>query len=973
MKIHIALAGAVGVLALAPSAQAATCPTPSGSQPWLNPAYSADCRAQFVVAALPTTAQKVNAITSNFSGMGIVMPTGGDGPGGDVTGNGVSQMPAPVTVGASWSRTTAARYGDTIASEVRARNKSLIAAPVVDLMRTWHQGRQAEGFGEDPFLTGQLAASEIPAIQANHVLSMTKHLGAYTQETGRAGDAPTATGATAPLNFPNDEQISTKALQEVYLSAFGAAAKAGASEMMCAFPAVNGTFGCEDPYVFNTLRNDYGFQGAITPDFPNAQHSLAAALNAGCDLCSLNFGGSTLQAEVDAGRVPVSTLDRMIYDKVIGSLKTGLTDNPPAGAANSADVRSDAHRAAEKDIATDGAVLLKNDNALPLNPSDSVAVIGAAASVAPTYDVNGSAYVPPAAGSQISPLKGIQDRGTNVTYAQGTLPLGQQPDAPELPLLNTPFTATYFGTPDWTGTPVLTQTENAVNINGGIPNSAVAPSATIKVNGWSVRYAGTYHVPTTGLYTFSLGDGGAAKLFLDGVMKAQTLDGQFGFATQVAVPLTAGQDVAVRVDYTPRESAPGIIPPQQLALTVAPTIKIGPYVHLGVSGPDTLIAQAVAAARAAKTAVVFVSDSTGEGVDRATLALPGAQDALVDAVAAANPNTIVVLNTGGPVLMPWLSKVKGVLEMWYPGDQFGPAVASLLFGDASPGGRLPSTFPASEAQGPGQTPESYPGVSNGTHWTEVFDEGVLIGYRYYDAKGQQPLFPFGYGLSYTTFGYGPLTVNHSGDTWTASTTITNTGSKAGSEVPQLYVKFPDAAGEAPWTLKGFDKVALAPGESKTVSFSIDPRVWDNGWKTVPGRYVLAAGSNSRDLRVFSGFSDTSGTVGGTVPATLALSVGGASFGAFQAGVDRTYTTTANANVISTAGDAAMTVDGGTLTNGAFALSEPLQIAFSKSTWTAPVSNDPVTITFRQHIGASDPLRTGTYAKTLTFTLSTTNP
>jgi hypothetical protein len=393
---------------------------------------------------------------------------------------------------------------------------------------------------------------------------------------------------------------------------------------------------------------------------------------------------------------------------------------------------------------------------------------------------------------------------------------------------------------------------------------------------------------------------------------------------------------------------------------------------------------------------VFASEASGEGVDRATLALPGAQDRLIDAVASANPNTIVVLNTGGPVLMPWLGKVKGVLEMWYPGDQFGRSAAALLFGDATPNGRLPQTWPASESQGPGQTPSSFAGVlfpntTTPTAWKQVFDEGVLIGYRYYDANGQTPLFPFGYGLSYTTFGYGPLSVAGHGDgTYTASVKVTNTGATAGTEVPQLYVKYPGAAGEAPWNLKGFDKLTLNPGESKAVRFALDATTFRSysesadAWERVPGRFVLAVGGSSRHLRdqlpidpSQAGYSATNanGTVGGTVPATLSLTLGApASFGAFTPGVAKDYTASTTATVISTAGDAALSVsDPGHLINGTFALPSPLGVSIAPASWSAPVSNAAVAIGFTQHIGANDALRTGTYTKTLTFTLSTTTP
>jgi beta-glucosidase len=879
----------------------ASCPTPpaSQSQPWLDPSYTPECRAQYVVAALPSLSQKVTALTDNdntFTNMGIVMPTGGDGPAGDVTGNGVAQSPAPIVLGATWSTAMAAQYGNELGEEARARNKSLINAPVLDLMRTWHQGRQAESFGEDPYLTGTIGAAEIPAIQQNHVEDMMKHIGAYTQETGRAGDAPTAAGPDAPASFPNDEIMSLKALNEVYLAPFGAGAEAGASNIMCAFPQVNGVPDCQDAYIFNVMRTEYDFQGAIGPDFPNAQHSLAPSLNAGCDNCATTFNGETLQQAVNAGEVPVSTLNRMIYDQVVGSFKVGLTDNPPAGApSNTANVITPAINRTNETIDDDGAVLLQNrGHVLPVSgATSSIAVIGPSASAAPIYAEPGSAYVPPVTSNQVSPLQGIEasaPASMTVNYAQGAAPIGEQPDTPELPLLTTAaeaslssgsggspgLEATYFGTPDWTGPAVLTDVEDGANLNGGIPNSAVAPGApngqggVIKVNGWSVRYTGTFTPPTTGLYDFSVGDGGGAKLFINGVLVLQNLDGQFGYANQVAVHLTAGRPLTLRLDYTPRQAAVGIIPPQQLALEVAPTIKIGPYVHLGMTGPDTptsgtvappdaLIAGAVAAARKSSVSVVFVGESNGEGVDRSTLELPGAQDELIEAVAHANPNTIVVLNTSGPVLMPWLHEVKSVLEMWYPGDQFGRAAADLLFGDATPNGRLPETFPAGENQGPGQTPQTYPGVftpnsTTPTAMNELFSEGVDIGYRFYQATGERPLFPFGYGLSYTHFAYSRLALvgGRSGGR-AAVVTITNTGHSPGAEVPQLYLHYPRAAGEPPWSLKGFAKVYLKPGQSQSVSFPITDQTLRNfsdasdSWVVSPGLYTVAIGSSSADL------------------------------------------------------------------------------------------------------------------------------
>jgi beta-glucosidase len=905
------------------------CPTPpaSESQPWLNPASSPECRAYFVVAALPTVAEKEAALTSHatFTNMGITMPTGGDGPAGDVTGNGVAQTPAPITLGATWSAALAAAYGNELGQEARARDKSQINAPVLDLMRTWHQGRQAESFGEDPFLTGALAAAEIPAIQQNHVEDEIKHIGAYTQETGRAGDAPTAAGPYAPASFPNNEIVSLKALNELYLLPFGMASQAGASNIMCAFPDVDGVHDCDNGYFFDTMREAYDFEGAISPDFPNAQHDVAGSLNAGCDLCSQTLGGTSLASEVSAGAIPVATLNEMIYDETVASFKVGLTDDPPSGPpSNTLNVITPAINTTNQSVDDDGAVLLKNGGGiLPLRAgqTSSIAVIGPSASAAPIYAESGSAYVPPAAGAQISPLQGIEAAApstTTVNYAQGAAPVGEQPDAAKLPVLTTSseptlqtqasggspgLTASYYGTPDWTGPAVLTDVENGVNLDGGIPNASVAPGATngngatIKVNGWSVAYTGVFTAPTPGTYVFSLSDGGGAKLYLNGALVDTNLDGQFGYTSQVAEHFTAGERVSIALDYTPRQAAVGIIGPFQGALEVAPTITIGPYVQLGMAGPDTatsgtvaapdtLIATAVAAAKSSRVAVVFVGQSSGEGVDRSTLRLPGAQDELISAVAAANPNTIVVLNTGGPVLMPWLDKVKGVVEMWYPGDQFGKAAADLLLGAATPNGRLPETWPASKSQGPGQTPAQYPGVftpnpTTPTAFNESFGEGVDIGYRWYQSHDQTPLLPFGYGLSYTRFSYGPLWLSRgSHGSYTATTTIRNTGSRPGAEVPQLYLRYPPRAGEASWNLKGFTKVYLQPGHSQTVSFPITNQMLQSysedreEWVVTPGRYTLAIGSSSADMRGAVSFDVVgrrrSGREGGSPPAITGI-------------------------------------------------------------------------------------------------------
>jgi beta-glucosidase len=261
-------------------------------------------------------------------------------------------------------------------------------------------------------------------------------------------------------------------------------------------------------------------------------------------------------------------------------------------------------------------------------------------------------------------------------------------------------------------------------------------------------------------------------------------------------------------------------------------------------------ARAAAIAKSAGVAIVFAADYDSEGADRACLTLEcpnvhGDQDGLIDRVASAQPNTVVVLETGGPVLTPWRDKVAALMEAWYPGQEGGPAIARVLFGDADPGGRLPATFPRSEADLPtAGDPEAYPGVGE----KETYKEGLLVGYRFYDAKARSPAYPFGFGRSYTRLRFSNLRLRRRGSAVRASLTVRNTGRRAGWAVPQLYVAQPAAAGEPPRQLRAFAKLRLGPGEARRVHVTLGRRAfarWDGGWKVTRGCHTVLAGSNSR--------------------------------------------------------------------------------------------------------------------------------
>ena len=303
--------------------------------------------------------------------------------------------------------------------------------------------------------------------------------------------------------------------------------------------------------------------------------------------------------------------------------------------------------------------------------------------------------------------------------------------------------------------------------------------------------------------------------------------------------LVAGQPLTIRVEY---ETGP--------ALEVA-EFGLRPEVRLGWQPPDRLIGDAAAVAARCDAAVVIVNQASGEGMDRQSLALPGDQDRLITEVARRNPRTIVVLNTPGPVLMPWLDDVAAVLQVWYPGEQFGTALARVLSGDDDPGGRLPVTFPAHAGQGPVQAIAQYPGIAG----VATYTEDILVGYRFYAVNDQQPLFPFGHGLSFARFSYENLRVDSPGDgDIRVSFGLANDSPRSGQDVAQLYLRCPEAAAEPPLQLKGFQRVHLAAGERRTVTFTLtsaDLAAWSDpaGWAVHPGRYEVLVGASAADLRL----------------------------------------------------------------------------------------------------------------------------
>ncbi len=594
----------------------------------------------------------------------------------------------------------------------------------------------------------------------------------------------------------DDVIVSDRALHEIYLPGFQAAIQqAHAASVMCSYAVINGNYACQNPYTENTvLRDQWDFPGFVTSDY-GAIHETKAAVD-GTDEeqpFNSNFGQPLLQAVRDGtiSRTVVNTMcDRILTEmfrfNLFADPRTGSTTTP---------VTTPAHVAVANRVAEDGTTLLQNNGGvLPLAASNAghIAVIGPAASAAVAYTGGGSAYVLPS--KTTSPLRGIKraaGAGTTVSYTQG---LPTDTSLPAIPASDL--------TPAYAPTPF-----------GG-------------------TYSGTLTAPQTGTYVLALtnpcGCYTPTYLKLDGKALLDVPSTPPMHTYSVAVQLRAGQSYRLLISGdssqllwgTPSGLAPGI-------------------------------AKAVTAAKAAATAVVVVSDDTEtEAADRLSLSLPSAQDELIEAVAAANPHTVVVINAGAPVAMPWLNQVAGVVDAWYPGQTSGTALAGVLFGRVDPSGHLPVTFPTSLSQMPTSSKRQFHGVDGKVHYSE----GVDVGYRGYDADGLTPLFPFGFGLSYTTFGYSNLQVTPSRingvSTGQVTATVTNTGSRTGTDVAQLYLGDPAASGEPPRQLVGFQRVTLAPGQSTQVTFPITPRDtwwWDQaagGWSQTAGSYQVYVGDSS---------------------------------------------------------------------------------------------------------------------------------
>ena len=734
-------------------------------------------------------------------------------------------LPSPTALAATWDPALARQAGQLLGQEARRKGVHVLLAPTVNLHRSPLGGRHFECYSEDPLLTGAIGSGYVAGVQDQGVATTVKHFVANDFETER---------------FTVSVQATERTLRELYLAPFETIVReVGAWGIMSAYNSVNGVSMTNNGALQRgVLKGEWGFDGAIVSDWLAARDTVGAA-NGGLDIAMPAMGnpwGDRLVAAVRAGQVPEEVVDEQTRRVLrlaarVGALAGAPESAPPANRP----AAIDGARLARK-IAARSFVLAANEDVLPLDPAElsSVALIGALARDARVLG-GGSAIVFPA--HIVSPLEGLTaalPEAVKLSFA-----LGADPRTGKLAPAAAPqwhgLQATFRDAAGATTyqTPLATGAGRWMELPAGVDPLTLA---SVEIAGTlTAEVTGTHQLGIRGIGEFRLSVG--ADAVFDGQVAAESDD----FATTFLAPPERRFPVELTADT-------------QAEVSLTQRIQLNPAfalvsLSLGYGAPvgtaEELLAEAEATAAASDVAIVVVGTTEeveSEGFDRTTLALPGQQDELVRRVAAVNSRTVVIVNAGSPVELPWAADVAAVVLAWFPGQEAGHALADVLLGAAEPGGRLPTTWPVVAADCPilNTTPE---------HGVFGYDEGVFIGYRAWQQAGVAPRYAFGHGLGYTTWHYDGITA----DAQSVTITVRNTGPRAGREVVQVYAgpATPDTGRPRRW-LAGFASVTAGAGESATVTIDLPERTWQtwaDGWATMSGEYTIEAAHSIDDVRL----------------------------------------------------------------------------------------------------------------------------
>ena len=717
-------------------------------------------------------------------------------------------FPTGISMGASWNPELIQEVGQALGEEALAMGCDVLLGPCINIVRGPLGGRNFETYAEDPYLASRLGIGYVKGVQSMGVGTSVKHYAVNNQEIER---------------FRSSSNLDERTLREIYLSAFEAIVKeAKPWTVMCSYNRINGEYASQNRKLLKEiLKDEWGFDGVVVSDW-GANHSIHESINNGLDLempGPAKYYGRLLEEAVANWQLDEDALNDAVRRVLRLLIRTGKAGKPVK--RKPGEVNTPKHQLLARQLAEESIVLLKNErHLLPLDVTKlrSLAVIGPNAAEG-RIGGGGSSYVNPP--YRISPLQALEDRlgdKVQIVYAKGcdndiSMPIVpgawlEMPDGSGAGLRGE-----YFANMDMGSVPIYTGQDQWLDFWWDVREAGSGDA----VRG-AGRWAGNLRVPESGCYKVRLTNSGICRLFLDDSLVIESnapllSSPEHGIVSKdETVTLTTDHAYNIRIEFTSYSN-------QSFA-----------HWKMAMSqwhdpATDTRMEEAVKAAKQCDAAIVFgglPEFYETEGWDRPDMELPGRQNELIRQVVAANPNTVVVINAGAPVNLPWRNEIPAILDAFYPGMEGGNAVARILLGEVNPSGKLPVTFPQRLEDAPAYINGTYPGAR------EInYGEGIFVGYRYYDKRQLAPAFPFGHGLSYSQFQIGGLEAVYAieqGSLVEVRVRIKNTGYLAGKEVVQLYVSDLESSLPRPVKeLKGFQKVSLQPGEEKEVCFTLKPR------------------------------------------------------------------------------------------------------------------------------------------------------
>jgi len=785
-----------------------------------------EARVSALLAKL-STAQKLEMIVGYDGAYIHAEPTIGlpalltaDGPVGIRNLGPSTAYPAGIALAASFDADLAFAEGSALGRDARARGVSFLLGPGVNIYRSPMNGRNFEYFGEDPYLASRIAVGYIEGVQKQGVSATVKHFALNNEEYDRRNI---------------DSVVDERTLYELYLPAFEAAVReAHVGAIMDSYNLVNGVHASQNSELNQKIaKQDWHFSGITMSDWHSVYDGLAAA-NSGLDVEmpeGLYMNAASLTPALANGTLSMATLDDKVRRILRVAVRMGWIDHPLSAGSPEADAES---RTVARKVALESITLLKNDgNLLPFDAAKlcTLAVIGPNAGQ-PVVGGGGSALVtPPAATSASEALAAALPRTTNcpgMVYSRG-LPTNEEIFHGSQ--LAHGIREQLFGSPDGTGTPASSQTRATLEPSA---NPGETPTSV-----HSARWTAEYIPQSTGpvLVFVALGKQDTVHLSVDGKEVLSLLRPEGHPVVSATVDGIAGKPLHLELSASLKANTEGI--------------------GLGVRPLSAMVSDEAKSLAAKADAVLLVAGydphTEGEGFDRG-FSLPGGQDELIRDIASRNKKTVIAVDAGGGFAMPWLQSVPAVLHLWYPGEEGAPALADLLLGKADPEGHLPISIERSFADNPSRD-SYYPGPgSTPDHPVIHLTEGVFLGYRFYASSTVKPLFPFGYGLSYTQFSFSNLHVDNTAQGVVVTLDVKNTGTRAGGDAVQVYVSDPSATVKRPLEeLKGFRKIHLEPKEAAHLEFTLDRRAfaWWNGtthsWQVDPGKFTILAGDSSVHL------------------------------------------------------------------------------------------------------------------------------